>query len=114
MLKVFHEGDHVILDLCGRKRSVLLTPLGAVQLADSLRESADRAELEPKSLVEGQVWNCFITNMDRQVVMHFRSPDSSVPERVPLPPKVARAIADLLYTNANMAGYGLRITVKPR
>ena len=109
MLKVFQESDKVIIDLCGRKRDVIISPLEAERLADALDENANAAELETPQLVRMDIWNCYVTNRDHLVVMRFTPPDGITATRVPMPHKAARAIADLLRTNANMAGYGLRI-----
>lgn len=122
MLKVFHEGDKVMVDLCGEDRrlvsvlgqrrfAVVLTPTAADELAGALLENVLRAEREPPELVRGQFWGCQITNRDRLVAMIFSAPLelSGKPEVVPLSAGAARQIAGLLRTNAMMAGCGLRI-----
>jgi hypothetical protein len=109
MLKVFQEADKVILDLCGRKRDVILSPLDAERLADTLDEHAALAQAYPTQLVKMDVWNCYVTNRDRLVVMRLTPPAGVTCERMPMPHKAARAIADLLRTNADFAGHGLRI-----
>jgi len=112
MLQVFQDADKVMIDLMGRKRDVLLAPLDAEKLADSLEQNATLAELAEPQLIKGEMWGCQVTSFDKKVAMRFTPPGSieaKPVERVPLPPKAARALADLLRTNANMAGHGLRI-----
>lgn len=111
MIKVCTNGDKVILDLCGRKRDVILSPLEAANLAGALCEAATLAEAELPGLIIGDVWSVFVTNFDRHVVMRITPlNDVGNPERVPMPGKAARKIADLLRTNADFAGVGMRIT----
>lgn len=112
MIAVTSEGDKVILDLCGRKRDVLLSPLDAERLADALEEAAARAERELPELIHGEPWGVQVTNFDRRVVLRFSTPDGLTPERVPFPVVAARRVADMLRTNANFAGNGLRLTMR--
>jgi hypothetical protein len=111
MLTVRQEGDKVILDLGGRRRDVLLTPLAAADLAEALEAAADAAARAPAELYRGERWACHVTSFDRRVALRLAGPGFGLPGRVPLPPAAARRLADLLRTNANMAGFGMRITV---
>jgi hypothetical protein len=111
MLSVRQEGDKVVFDLGGRRRDVLLTPLAAADLAEALEAAADLAARAPAELYRGERWACHVTSFDRHVAIRFIAPDIGLPDRVPLPSAAARRLADLLRTNANMAGFGMRITV---
>lgn len=113
MLKVFSDGNKVILDLCGRKRDVLLSSVQADELAGSLDQHSLVAEKEPPELIKMEIWNVYVTNYDHKVVMQITPPAGEVvTNRVPMPVGAARQIAELLRTNADMAGYGLQIKTK--
>lgn len=108
-ISVHQEGDRVVLDLDGRRRDLLLSPLSALHLAEALEGAAVRAELAEPTLCRGEVWDVFVTSFDRQVALRFTPPLGVTCERVPMPALAARRLADLVRTNANMAGFGLRI-----
>jgi hypothetical protein len=111
VLTVRQEGDKVLLDLGGRRRDVLLTPLAAADLAEALEAAADAAARAPAKLFRGEPWGCHVTSFDRHVALRFVGPDVGLPERVPLPPAAARRLAAKLEENASWAGYGMRLTV---
>jgi hypothetical protein len=113
MVSVSAEGDKVVLDLHGRRRDVLLSPLDALRLADALDEKAAGAERAAPELVRGEVWNVHVTSFDRKVALRFTPPLGVTCGRVPMPAGAARRVAELLRSNAELAGYGMRIRVVP-
>lgn len=112
MLKVFTENDKVIIDLSNRKRDVLLTPLSAEKLADTLEEKALVAENSLPGLFRGEQWEIKVTSFDGYVVIRFYPPFLGNPEQVPLPPGIARKLTIMLRRNAIWAGYKMRIETK--
>lgn len=111
MLTVRQEGDKVILDLGGRRRDVLLTPLAAADLAAALEAAADLAARAPAQLFRGERWSAHVTSFDRHVALRFDGPWSGRPSRVPMPPDVARRLAAKVRENATWAGYGMRLLI---
>lgn len=110
VVHVTTEADKVILVLPGRRRDLLLAPLSAALLADALEEQAQVAIKEAPSLYRGEHWGVYITNRDRLVVLAFTPPlGCQAVDRVPIPVPAVKKIVDLLRTNANLAGHGLRI-----
>lgn len=114
-IHVFTEGQRVILDLGGRGYDVFLSPLSAATLADTLQTQARQAAKNDPLPPLNQSWGCQVTNIDRQVVLRVKPPPThpGAPSRVPLSVEAARTLADLLTTNANMAGFGLQLRTKP-
>ena len=110
MLKVYAAGDKVLIDLCGRRRDVLLSPLEAVQFADMLDDRAAWAEQAEPELVKGEQWDCHVRSYGGRVVVRFYSPELGLPERVPMPAGAARQLAEVLRANARAAGYKIRFT----
>jgi hypothetical protein len=111
VLTVRQEGDKVILDLGGRRRDVLLTPLAADDLAEALEAAADRAARAPAELFRGERWSAHVTSFDRKVALRFTGPDLGLPDRVPMPAAAARALAAKVRENATWAGYGMRLLI---
>lgn len=109
MLTVRQEGDKIILDLGGRRRDVLLASMNAVKLAEALERTADMAAAAPAELFRGERWSALVVSFDRKVAVRFTGPGSGDPERVPLTPAAARALAAKLRENASWAGYGMRV-----
>ena len=103
MLKVYAAGDKVLIDLCGRRRDVLLSPLEAVQFADMLDDRAAWAEQAEPELVKGEQWDCHVRSYGGRVVVRFYSPELGLPERVPMPAGAARQLAEVLRANARAA-----------
>lgn len=110
-MTVTATGDKVMLDLGGRRRDVLLTPLCAARLAGVLDEQAALAERAPPELVRGEVWEVGTDSYDGRVVLRFTPPGLGHPERVPLPASVARQLAETLRRLAVWAGYRARLMV---
>ena len=113
VLSVFSETDKVILDLGGRKRDVLLSCSAALDLAGALEQHTAVADLEPKSLVRGEVWDVFVESFDGMVAMRFTPPYQHVgdPKRVPIPPAAARSIAGLIREKESWARHKMRLNV---
>lgn len=109
MFRIFHDADKVVIDLMARRRDLLLSPLEAERMADALEEFAGLAEQALPSLFRGENWGVFVTTYGEQVVLRFTFPSLGLAERVPVPPRAARQIAELLRRNAETAGYRLRI-----
>lgn len=116
MIAVYAEGDKVIMDLCGRLRDAILTPLEAERLADAMEERAADAERAMPELVRGEVWSLFVTSFDRHVVLRFTPPPEAGPgvHRATMPPRAAREAARMVRANAVMAGVGMRIETTAR
>lgn len=107
-MKVFQQGDKVMLDLGGRIRDVLLSCGEAERFAEALERGANGAELAPGELIRGETWNIVVKSFDRRVGIRFIPPDCGYPERVPLPVGAARALARRVREEASWAQYGLR------
>lgn len=111
MLKIFAENDLVIIDLCGRRRDVLLSCLQADEVAEALDRHAAEADLAGPTLSRGEVWDVKVESYDRQVALRFNPPMGLAASRVPLPPKIARKLADLIRMRISQAQYGMRLTL---
>jgi len=111
MLKIFHESDRVIIDLCGRRRDVLLSCLQADDVANALDENAGRAERELPSLIRGEQWGCKVESYDRQVAIRFQPPLGATTNRVTLPADAARKMAELIRFKESQARHGMRFVV---
>lgn len=109
-IKVYAAGDKVLLDLCGRRRDLVLTPVNAAALADMLDDRAKWAEGAEPELVKGEQWDVHVRSYGGFVAIRFYSPDLGAPERVPMPAAVARKLAETLRANARAAGYKIRFT----
>jgi hypothetical protein len=112
MLRIFSETDRVIIDLCGRRRDVLLSCLQADDVADSLDERAADAEKAEPTLYRGERWGVKVESYDRQVALRFEPPFEVTTDRVTLPPDAARRLASLIRSKASWAQYGMRLTLK--
>ncbi len=112
VVSLTHDAGYVVLDLKGRRQDLFLSPLSALKVADGLDELAVDAE-KTERVDRGKLWSASVTNRDRQVVVRFTPPEGVTVTKVPLPPAAARQVAGLLRTNANMAGFGMRIEVSP-
>jgi len=107
-MKVFQERDRVIIDLQGRRHDVLLRWREGERLIHALRQLADVAEAweaanGPSLLTES--WACEVRSRDGYVAIRWRPPGIGYPERVPLPPKAARMLADNVEFKLQQAGY---------
>lgn len=111
-VSVSSAGGKVVVDLHGRRRDLLLDPDAALRFAEALEAKAAEAELAPAELVRGEPWGVSVASFDGFVAFRFTPPFAGDPERVPLPPRAARAVADLARTNASVAREKLRIALR--
>lgn len=111
MLTVNQDRDKVVIHLGGRCRDVLLTPEEAFRLADSVDEVVPLAESAPPGLILNQQWNIYIGFRDGSVVLRVTPPFVGNADRVPFPPKAARAFARRLRDNATAAGQAVHLRV---
>jgi hypothetical protein len=113
VLTVRAEGDKVIVDLCGRRRDVLLTPGEAERLAAALEENAALAEREMPELVRGEVWGAKVESFDGKVAIRFCPPLAVATTRVPLSAKAARLLAAVIRDKASWAKHKARLVLHP-
>jgi len=106
---VRHNGDKVLILLDGRRRDVLLSCAAAEEFAQALRRFAATAELETPELIRGETWEIGVQSYDGYVAVRFHPPTPGNPRRVPLPPAVARALADRTMFKAQQAAYRMRL-----
>ena len=111
MLRIFAENDHVIIDLCGRRRDALLSCLQADEVAESLEGRAAEAEKAMPTIFRGENWSCLVEPYDRQVALRFNPPLGVTTDRVTLPPDKARQLATLIRSKAEWAQYGMKLTL---
>lgn len=111
MLKIFSENDHVIIDLCGRRRDVLLSCLQADDVAEALEARATDAEKAEPTIIRGEKWGVKVESYDRQVALRFDPPLGVMTDRVILPAGIARQLAGLIRSKASWAQYGMRLTL---
>ena len=112
MIGVTVEGDRVVLLLLGRRRDVLVSCGEAEKLADALRRGANTAENAKPTLVRGERWEACVESCDGVVGVRFLSPEPGYPQRIPLPPQVARALANRIRFKAQQAAYRMRFVFK--
>jgi hypothetical protein len=108
---VSSEGGRVVIDLGGRRSDLLLSCAQAERFAGALRLAASEAELAPPSLAKGERWACKAESFDGLVAVRFFPPSVGAPERVPLTPEAARALADAVDWKRQQAEHKLRITL---
>jgi hypothetical protein len=108
VLHVDVEGDRVVIDLCGRRRDVLLGCGDAERLARGLRAGADRARRAPPELARGERWDARVESYDGFVALRFLPPAVGAPGRVPLTPAAAEKLADLVDFKRQQAAYKMR------
>jgi hypothetical protein len=101
------ESGLVVLDLCGRRREVLLPCDVALRLAEAIEAAAKVAETE-LAVSTGSPWGCKVESYDGFVALRFDPPTVGNPETVPLPPDVARKLADLIRFKEQQAEYKMR------
>lgn len=112
MLSVFAENDRVIIDLCGRRRDVLLKCDAALRLAETLDARADDAAQGPASVFHGEQWGCRVESYDGTVALRFSPPSVGNPERVPLPAAAARQLAGVIRDKESWARHRMRLVVQ--
>lgn len=111
MLKVYHHKDRVVLDLCSKRRDVLLTCGEAENLKHALRSAAVLAERSvDKELYRGEVWNIRVESYDGKVAIRVDPPTIGSVDRVLLPVEVAVRLADLIQFKTQQAAYKMRFT----
>lgn len=103
MIKAFSEGDKVILDLCGRRRDVLLACDDALKLAEALDRHAVDAERAPPEMNRLRPWGVKVESWDGLVNLRLDPPEVGDPDRVPLPAQIARRLAELIREKSSMA-----------
>lgn len=113
MIKAFAENDLVILDLCGRRRDVLLSCGTAADLAQRVRELADEAEAADSTIFVGRIWDVKVESFDTAIALRFTPPWQSQgdPWRVPMRAGAARRFADLIDSKVSFAQYGMRLVL---
>lgn len=107
---VRHVGDKILMDLGSRTSTVIMSPLDAATLACEIVECVRLASMEPAERRLGTEYWCGVTSRGKKVVLTARS-GNGIGNLVMMSQPAARNIADLLQTNANFAGHGLRIEV---
>lgn len=112
MLKIFSENDLVIIDLCGRRRDVLLSCLQADEVAEALEGRATEAESSLPTIFRGEQWGVNVESYDRQVALRFSPPLEITTDRIPMRADSARKLATLIRSKAGWAQYGMRLTLK--
>lgn len=112
-LPVTAEAGLVVIDLCGRRRDVLLSCDAARATAASLERAADAADMIP-TLFRGEMWNCDVESYDGYVAMRFDPPEVGSPSRVPMPPVAARRMAELIRDKESWARHKARLVLKRR
>jgi hypothetical protein len=108
VLRVGAESGLVVLDLCGRRREVLLPCDVALRLAEAIDGAAKIAESEPAPLSRGEVWGCKVESYDGFVALRFDPPTVGNPSAVPLTPAAARWLADSIRFKEQQAEYKMR------
>ena len=112
MFSVGHEEDLVVIDLCGRRRDVLMSCGEAERFAVALEKNAALAELGDPALVRGEPWEAKVESYDGAVAVRFYPPTVGAPERVRMPAAVARAMAARVRFKAQQAAYRMRFVFK--
>lgn len=112
MLGVGAEKDLVILHLTRRRSDVLLRCADAEALVRELRAQAVIAEISEPTLMRGEPWSVKVVSYDGMVGLRFFPPHAGAPERVPLPPAVARALADDVEFKSQQARHKMRFVFK--
>jgi hypothetical protein len=112
VLRVGAESGLVVLDLCGRRREVLLPCDVAVRLAEAIEAAAIFAATEPAPLSRGEVWGCQVESYDGLVALRFDPPSAGSPSTVPLTPAAARWLADSIRFKEQQAEHRLRLVVR--
>lgn len=112
MFKVGSEGDLVIVALCSRRRDLMLSVAEALSFAEALDSCAIDAEKESPSLVRGEQWGAKVESYDGRVAVRFFPPGVGNVDRVPLPPRAARQLAETVRDKASWAEYKMRLVVE--
>jgi len=93
--------DRVIVDFCGRKRDLLLSPDDGLRFAEKIEELCVVCESWMQSggrgeLVKGQDWNILVKSWDGFINIRFTvvGDECSLHERVSIPYEAARKMAD--------------------
>jgi len=113
-MRVFTDKDKVILELGGRKNSMLISVSAARDVAESLDLHAGYAERETPEIATGEMWNAKVESFDGQVGFYFQPPPSHVgnPSRVPLTSVAARRVAEVIRDKANFAEHKMRLVLQ--
>lgn len=110
MIGVDVQDDLVILHLTNRRTDVLLTCAAAEELTRQLRAKAAIAEHGKLTLVKGERWEIKTQSYDGFVAIRFFPPTVGAITRVPLPPRIARALADDIEFKFSQAKHMIRFT----
>jgi hypothetical protein len=111
------EKDKVVLALGGRLRDLLLSCAQAERLSAALRTAAGHAGKEPPAVVRAEAWDLKVESYDGKVALRFTAPvnNTAAPGRVPMPPGVARRLADVLDLKRSQAEVKMRLVFqRPR
>lgn len=114
-VSVTSDRDHVIVDLHGRRRDVLLSCDAASIMADALEQHATDAEVIERtnpSVFKGEPWGVRCQSFDGAVALRFDPPGPGNPSRVPMPPRVARQLAAKLRFERSFAEHRARLIVQ--
>lgn len=127
-IKVFSEGDKVILDLGSRRTDMLISVDAAYRLAAAIEEKISEAEREAGEVFAGKQWGLKVESFDGQVGFKFFPPEECAVTRVPLPVRfltrirtdgqneyvnVAQRVADMIKFKAQQAENKMRFTFQP-
>lgn len=108
MVKVYHDQDYVILALDAKRDYIALTCGQAEELENALLAKAADAGREEPSINQGRPWGCKVVSYDGMVGIKFFPPFGARCDRVPLPPKAARALAGRIAFCRQQAAYKMR------
>ena len=89
--------------------SVLLPIDDAMALADDLETASKQADFIPSTLFRNEPWEVNVQSYDGKVGISF----SRATNRVPLPPKIARRLAEKIRYQAEWAKWKMRVSLNP-
>lgn len=111
MIKCFAEKDRVILDLCGRRSAFGFDWRTAEPLVIALRDDAARVEDYLKThqpSIATSEWDVKIQSYDGGIWFQVKSSIPGAPDRIPMPPEMARKMADRIEFVCQQAAYRMR------
>ena len=108
MIGVTQKDDKVMILLPSKRRDVLLTCGEAEKFVEALEQFADTADRGRPTLVRGERWEVGVQSYDGYVAVRFLPPSPGYVDRVPLPPAVARALAERVRFKSQQAAYRMR------
>lgn len=111
MMKIYAGDGSVVLEMNRRKRDHLFGWKLADVIIESLREAANVADQQVAKAKLVLSWEAKVESYDGFVALQFVGPEAGVPKRIPMPPDIARKLADLIEWKSQQAAYKMRFEV---